>query len=94
MPTASKPSIDELWHRLKIHEGQEFETIRGERFTYSISGNTFLPSRTKYNISRADFDKALSLAPFEGPGAVNDAVRGPSYIWAVLHDKRIRRHDW
>jgi hypothetical protein len=54
----------------------------------------FHPSRTDYGISKAEFGKALALVPFDGPGVISDTVRGPSYVWAVLHDKRVRKHDW
>jgi hypothetical protein len=90
----SKPSVDELWIRLKICEGDEFKTKTGKPFTYEISGNVFLPSRTFYDISKADFQKALESVPFDGPGVINRTVRGPAYVWAVLHDKRIRQQDW
>ncbi|GGY04181.1 hypothetical protein GCM10007160_34800 [Litchfieldella qijiaojingensis] len=75
-------------------KGQDFETKTGKPFTYDIVGDVFHPSRTDYNISKADFRKALALVPFDGPGEINTIVRGPAYVWAVLHDKRIRRSDW
>lgn len=92
--SSSKPSIDELWTRLKIYERDKFETKKGKPFSYEISGDVLHPSRTEYNISKADFRKALALVPFDGPGVINRTVRGPAYVWAVLHDKRIRKQDW
>lgn len=92
--TESRPSINEVWLRLKSLEGQEFETKTGKHFTFTISGDVFRPSRTKYNISKEDFAQALARAPFDGPGVVNRLVRGPAYIWATLHDRRVRRNDW
>ena len=89
-----KPSISELWNRLRGAEGQEFETKTGMPFTYEISGDVFRPSRTEYNISKAEFQKALIRVPFDGPGVINKTVRGPSYVRAVLHGKRIRKQDW
>jgi hypothetical protein len=90
----SKPSIDELWRRLKSFEGDEFETKTRKPFTYKISGDVFHPSPTEYNISKAEFRKALALVPFDGPGVINRDVRGPAYVWAVFHDKRIRKQNW
>jgi hypothetical protein len=87
-------SIDEVWRRLEALEGHNFETKTGKSFTYQLDGDTFRPSRTKYNVSKADFRKALYLVPFDGPAVVNSVVRGPAYVWAVLHDKRIRSQDW
>jgi hypothetical protein len=87
-------SIDAVWARLKAHEGEEFETKTGRSFTYVISADVFRPSRTDYNIPRSEFAKALADVPFDGPGAISHAVRGPSYVWAVLHDKRISQGQW
>jgi hypothetical protein len=92
--STSKPSIDDIWGRLKAFEGHDFETNTGIPFTYEISGGVFHPSRTSYNVSKAEFRKALALVPFDGPGVINRTVRGPAYVWAVLHDMRIRKQDW
>jgi hypothetical protein len=89
-----RPSIDDVWRRLREFEGRGFETKTGKPFTYEISGDVLHPSRTKYNVSKGEFRKALEFVPFDGPGAVNRLVRGPAYVWAVLHDTRIRRDDW
>jgi hypothetical protein len=88
------PNIDAVWARLKDAQGQEFQTKTGKLFTFDISGNIFHPSRTEYNISKRDFQKALEVVPLEGPGQISNLVRGSAYVWAVLHDRRIRRGDW
>jgi hypothetical protein len=90
----SKPSIDELWTRLKTYAGEGFKSKTGKPFTYDMSGDVFHSSRTGYNISKSEFQKAFALVPFDGPGVINRTVRGPAYVWAVLHDKRIRKQDW
>lgn len=87
-------NIELIWSRLVSLQGEEFRTKTQLPFTYEITGNIFNPSRTKYNISKADFEKALTKVPFGGPGEVNRDVRGPTYIWAVLHDERVRGNDW
>ncbi len=87
-------SIDEVWRRIKALEGNTFETKTGLPFTFTVAGDVFRPSRRSYNITKADFGKALELVPFDGSGVVNHLVRGPAYIWAVLHDRRVRRGDW
>jgi hypothetical protein len=88
------PSIDVVWPRLKAFEGEQFETKTGLAFTYSISGDVLVPSRTDYNISKGDVAKALALVPLDGPGQINETVRGPAYVWALLHDKRVRLGEW
>lgn len=88
------PSIDEVWRRIEAHQGETFHTKRGFPLTYSVSGRTLTTSRAKQGIGVLDFAKALEIVPFEGPGAVTWDVRGPAYIWAILHDPRIRQRDW
>ena len=73
---------------------KEFETKTGKPFSYEIAGNVFSPSRTKYNIGKKDFEKALNHFPLDGPGEISNLVRGSAYIWAVLHDRRIRQGEW
>lgn len=81
--------FENIWRRIREHEGDIFYTITGLKFTYSIEGDIFHPSRTDYNISKADFEKAYAMMPIKGPGGINNIVRGPAYVWAVLHDSRI-----
>ena len=90
----SKPSIDQVWTRIRSLAGEIFHTKTGEPFTYSVDGNNLVPSRTEYTISQGDFGKALALVPLDGPGQINDIVRGPAYIWGILHDARVLDQDW
>lgn len=78
-----------IWKRIEACQGQTFRTKTGLPFTYEIVGSTLVPSRTRYHISRSDFKKASRLGPTLGPGDMQNFVRGPSYVWAILHDKRI-----
>jgi len=89
-----KPNIETTWARIKALQGQPFETKTGKPFTFEISGNIFWSSRTKYNITKHDFAKALDLVPIDGPGKISNLVRGSAYIWAVLHDQRVRKGKW
>ena len=90
----SSPPFEEVWDRIVANAGQTFHTIRGLPFTYKIKGNGFYPSRTNYRISKSDFRKAYQWVPAEGPGEISEIVRGPSYVWAVLHDPRISFDQW
>jgi len=88
------PSFNEIWNRIVAHQGETFRTKTGKPFTYQIDSNYFLPSRTNYRIIKNDLETAFADVPFDGPGKINWRVRGPAYIWAVLHDPRIRRDNW
>lgn len=89
-----KPLFEEVWHRIVDQSGEPFQTITGLPFTYKVKGNTVYPSRTHYGISRTDFEKAYGKVPFKGPGEITKDIRGPSYVWAILHDTRISLGDW
>ena len=88
------PEFDEIWARIVSHQKEEFHTRRGLPFTYEISGRSFWQSRTNWPIRRRDFEIAYELVPSPGPGRINRIVQGPAYVWAVLHDDRIRQQDY
>jgi hypothetical protein len=90
----SKPPFFEVWNRVVAHAGEVFNTKTGLTFTYRVVGDRFLPSRTRYQVARYDFEDAYRLVPLSGPGQINNIVRGPAYVWAVLHDARISRGAW
>jgi hypothetical protein len=88
------PPFEEIWNRIIAQAGQIFYTKTGLEFTYEINGDIFCPSRTHYKIPKADFEIAYALVPIDGPGVINNIVRGPAYVWAVLHDQRISNGMW
>jgi len=89
----AKPSFEEVWPRILTHKGETFHTIRGLPFTYSIEEDVFCTNRTDYPLSKPNFEYAYSMVPIKGPGAINEIVRGPTYVWAVLHDERISQGE-
>ena len=89
-----KPSISTVWERIAAHSGERFTTKSGLPFAYAVKGAVLTTSRTEFGLSEADFDQALRLVPFDGPARINDLVCGPAYIWAILHDRRVRVGQW
>lgn len=87
-------SIDEVWRRITAHQHERFTMKTGLPLTYVVHGNQLTTDRSDYPLHLSDFAKTLELVPLEGPGKINFAVRGPGYIWAILHDPRIRQQDW
>ncbi len=85
--------FDTIWARIKAHEGETFHQIRGGKFTYSVTAAAIVPDRTNQNIPRAHFEEAAQLLPLENTVPVQH-LRGPSYIFAVLMDSRVRAGDW
>jgi hypothetical protein len=85
--------IDAVWERIRHHSDETFYQVRGKSFTYSIRGNSLKPDRTNRQLTQSQFAKALERLPVSGPGALQD-LQGPSYIYAILMDPRIRENDW
>jgi hypothetical protein len=93
-PAADKPPFAEVWQRIVDLEGETFNTITGLPFEYVIDGEAMIPSRTDYRLSRANFEKAFARVPIAQPREINQDVRGPSYVWAILHDPRVSARRW
>ena len=87
------PDFNQIWNRIKAHEGEIFTQIRGGEFTYSVEGGTIVLDRTNQNIPKKHLEKASTLLPLSNTVAVQH-LRGPSYIYAILMDKRVRQSDW
>ena len=86
-------SFATVWARIKAHEGETFRQIRGGEFTYIVSGSAVVPDRTNQNLPRSHFEEASRLLPLQSTIPVQHH-RGPSYMYAILMDNRIRQGDW
>lgn len=82
-------NINDIWTLIVKNQGANFETITGKTFTYSVIENSVVPDRTKYPITKKNFEIALQYLPLSGPGQITKLCRGSSYIYAILMDKRI-----
>ncbi|HEY8293195.1 MAG TPA: hypothetical protein VIG44_11935 [Thermomicrobiales bacterium] len=85
--------IGTVWSRIEKHAGEPFHQLRGAEFTYTIKGGSVMPNRTNRNIAKSNFEKALSLIPFQGTTEIQH-LQGPSYVYAILMDERIRAGEW
>ena len=86
-------NIDAIWARIKTYKGEKFHQIRGAEFTYEVVGSAVVPDRTNRNIPKSDFEKAIAFLPLENTTTIHN-LQGPSYIYAILMDKRIRKDGW
>ena len=82
-----------VWSRIRQHEGEGFQLIRGDVFTYEMFDNYLRPVGRVRHLSRTNFGKALARVPLDGYSSVKD-LQGPSYLYAILTDPRIRCGDW
>lgn len=86
-------SFDTVWTRIQAHAGQQFQQVRGGVFSYEATSSAVRPDRTNQQIPRLHFERALARLPFPNTVVLQD-LRGPSYIYAILVDPRIRMGDW
>jgi hypothetical protein len=85
--------IGTVWSRIEAHAGEDFRLVRGDIFQYEVPGNYLLPVGRVRHLSRTNFAKALDRLPLENTRSVSD-LQGPSYVYAILMDPRIRGSDW
>lgn len=86
-------SFESIWTRIKAHQGEIFTQIRGGEFTYEVDGNMVIPDRTNHAFPKYHFEEAYGLVPLNNTVPVQH-LRGPSYIFAIMMDDRIRQDDW
>jgi hypothetical protein len=86
-------SFDAVWKRIEFHSGETFTQIRGGEFSYEAKKAYIILDRTNQNISQSDFEEAYHLLPLQNTTSIQH-LRGPSYIYAILMDNRIRLSDW
>jgi hypothetical protein len=85
--------FSKIWERIEGHQGQVFRQIRGGEFVYAIRGGCLVPDRTNRQIPRSHFERAFERVPLQSTVRLQ-SLQGPSYIYAVIMDPRIRASDW
>ena len=85
-------TIDVVWKRIIKSEGEIFHQLRGKPYTYEIAGDALIPLGINQNIYKTEFEKALEFLPLSNTTAVQH-LRGPSYLYSILMDERIRLDD-
>ena len=82
-----------VWRRIETHAGAVFSQIRGGEFRYTIKSGCVFLDRTNRQIPRSNFESAFKLVPLKNTVPLQ-RFQGPSYIYAILMDGRIRSRDW
>jgi hypothetical protein len=85
--------FETIWQRITSLEGETFTQIRGGEFTFKLVGTSLALDRTNQVISRDQFEQAAALLPFTDTQPLQH-LRGPSYLFAILTDRRVRKSDW
>ena len=81
--------MDGIWEKVKQHQGETFQTVTGLEFTYTVIGEKVVHTRSKVTLSRSNFEKAVRLNP-QKPSDLHNEVSGPSYVYAIITDTRLR----
>ena len=89
-----KSAFDEVWKRVITRSGEVFFTKTGLRFTYTVDADKIRVNRVNYTVNKSDLLKAYEAAPVEGPSELASTVRGPTYVWAIIHDARVSLKQW
>ena len=89
----STMTFDTAWRRIESHAGEAFHQIRGGEFTYAVRSGAVWPDRTNRALPRSHFERAFELVPLASTTSVQH-LQGPSYLYAILMDPRIRQSDW
>jgi hypothetical protein len=85
--------FERIWQRIEAHAGERFVQIRGGEFTYEVHSGCVWPDRTNRALARSQFEQAFALMPVENTVPLQ-RLQGPSYLYAILMDRRIRQNDW
>ena len=99
--------FETIWGRIRDLEGREFETITHLPFTYSLESGTTVwvnreGRRINQSLAKSNFAQVYSYMQdglISRPSEINEVaierresqVRGPYYVWAILHDGRVIR---
>ena len=91
---ADASPFDAVWERIASLAGEFFKTDGGRWFIYKLDGGDLIPSQSDdLRIPRSDFELAFPMLPVP-PAKLNKFVRGPRYVWAILHDPRVSQGRW
>lgn len=86
--------INSIWSNIIAHEGESFRQKQGQEFTFTVKGDAIVPSTTNWNIPKSSFEKALEYVPLKNVSIIQRICQGPSYVYAILMDQRIRNGLW
>ncbi len=82
-----------MWAWIEALAGEPFRQKQGQAFTYELVGAALVPSTTRRLLSRRNFARAFRPLPLTGLGQVQH-LQGPSYVYAIRMDERVRQGDW
>lgn len=86
--------LKDVWKRI-IENEAKYSYKKGKIFKWIMKGNNIKPIATKRLIPKSDIKKDLDYVAFENTAILNEIkVQGPSFIFTILMDERIRNNNW
>ena len=84
-------NIETIWKNIRLCEGETFYKIRGGEYTYIIEDDVIIINEIKGGrITKSSLEKAITLHN-PTPRKIGLAgCWGPSYIYGIITDKRIK----
>ena len=96
-PDLAENLPEAVWQRVIVHQGEQFQTVRGLPFTFETEGAGIWffrdGKRVNRKLTRNQFEVALSRCPLKSTTEINDLMDYP-YLFAMLMDGRIREQAW
>jgi len=79
-----------IWQRIVDHAGEQFQTSTGQVFRYEVvDGTAIRPTHLDHAVQRDELEKLQHLGDGADTGKIVSLTGGPSFIWAILADKRV-----
>ena len=83
--------INTVWNKIKEHEGEVFYTIRGNAYKYAVYDDFLLVENKKNRkVSKESIEKAGKIENPNPSKIGSEGCWGPSYIYGIITDKRIK----
>ena len=79
-----------VWRNILAHEGEDFRTVRGKPFSYTVYGDYLIINDDKrIRVTKSALKASLEI-PYPSPSKISAAgIWAPSYIYGLITDRRI-----
>ena len=83
-------NVEIIWNNICRCEGEAFYTVRNKEYDYVVKDDCILVKNdSRKRITKADFEKALSIHNPTWSKIESEGIWGPSYVLGIITDKRI-----
>ena len=91
MNLGTSNKIDKVWANICKHEGDVFHTATNIEYNYVVKENYILINNDyRRKITKTNLSKALEIQNPTCAKIGNAGIWGPSYVYGIISDYRIR----